>query len=157
MLVQEHPPQGTMAERSERQHSNVLRLQHGQTAKETWAHLWECPLWAPMWQSFVDFTNELLPRMNRAPPAMFSPEFVYLGVMRDGHVLPRSLSLLHSLIWKFQIQDMYQRSQNEYYAIKPSETNKRALRRLMTRIHAHEREAQIRRHKAEQKGGTDEQ
>ena len=107
-----------------------------------------------MWQSFVDFTNELLPRMNRAPPAMFSPEFVYLGVMRDGHVLPRSLSLLHSLIWKFQIQDMYQRSQNEYYVIKPSETNKRALRRLMTRIHAHEREAQIRRHKAEQKGGT---
>ena len=25
---------------------------------------------------------------------------------------------------------------------------------MMTRIHAHEREAQIRRHKAEQKGGT---
>ena len=123
-------------------------------AQDNWAHLWECPVWAPMWQSFVDFTNELLPRMNRAPPAMFSPEFVYLGVMRDGHVLPRSLSLLHSLMWKFQIQDMYQRSQNEYYIIKPSETNKRALRRLMTRIHAHEREAQIRRHKAEQKGGT---
>ena len=49
---------------------------------------------------------------------------------------------------------MYQRSENEYYIIKPSETNTRALRRLMTRIHAHEREAQIRRHKAEQKGGT---
>ena len=49
---------------------------------------------------------------------------------------------------------MYQRSQNEYYVIKPTETNTRALRRLMTRIHAHERAAQIRRHKAEQKGGT---
>ena len=82
-----------------------------------------------MWQNFVDFTNELLPHMNRAPPALFCPEFIYLGIMSDGHALPRSLSLLHSLIWKFQIQDMYQRSQNEYYVIKPTETNTRAFKK----------------------------
>ena len=66
-----------------------------------------------------------------------SAEFVFLGTMRDEHALPRSMSLLHSLMWKFQIQDMYQRSQCEYYVINPTKTNTRALRRLMTRIHAH--------------------
>ena len=92
--------------------------------------------------------------MNRVPPAQYCAEFVFLGAMRDGHTLPRSLSLLHSLMWKFQIQDMYQRSQCEYYVINPTKTNSRALRRLMTRIHAHVRAAQIKRNLVEQRGGT---
>ena len=92
--------------------------------------------------------------MNRDPPAQYCAEFVFLGAMRDGHTLPRSLSLLHSLLWKFQIQDMYQRSQCEYYVINPTKTNSRALRRLMTRIHAHVRAAQIKRNLVEQRGGT---
>ena len=124
------------------------------SACETWAHLWQCPVWEPMWRNFVEITNELLPHMNRDPPAQYCAEFVFLGAMRDEHTLPRSLSLLHSLMWKFQIQDMYKRSQCEYYVINPTKTNTKALRRLMTRIHAHVRAAQIKRNLVEQRGGT---
>ena len=44
--------------------------------------------------------------MNRAPPAKYCAKFVFLRTMRvDGHKLPMSLALLHSLMWKFQVQD----------------------------------------------------
>ena len=49
------------------------------------------------------------------------------------------------LTWKFIIHDLlYNRGQSEHYVMDASKTNKRALRRYITRIHATLRELQLR-------------
>ena len=46
------------------------------------------------------------------------PAFIYLGIIDEDttpHTLPISLALLHAIIWKFIIIELFKKSQNEYY------------------------------------------
>ena len=55
-------------------------------------------------------------------------------------------------MWKFVIQDLMERSQNEHYVIDAGKTSTRALRRYMTRINAQLKEAQKRILRAKPRG-----
>ena len=112
--------------------------------QDNWLHLWRCPVFEPIWTNLVDLVNELLPKIQGRNQAEFSPECVYLGVLTNKHALPRRLALLHMITWKFIIHDLYNGGQSEHYVMDASKTNKRALRRYITRIHATLRELQLR-------------
>ena len=59
------------------------------------------------WSNMVELVNTLLPHDRGNPPAQFGPEFVFLGVLENGHTLPRSLAPIHMLMWKFVIRDLF--------------------------------------------------
>mgnify|MGYP003337382774 CR=1 FL=1 len=92
----------------------------------------------------VELVNTLLPQDRGNPQARYCPKFVFLGVLENGHTLPRSLALLHMLMWKFAIQDLVSKGQEEHCIIDASKTSTRALRRFMTRINAQLKEVQKR-------------
>ena len=58
------------------------------------------------------------------------------------HALPGSLALLHAILWKFIIIELYKISQNAYYRINTDEVERSAMRRYITRIRANLRKAQ---------------
>ena len=58
------------------------------------------------------------------------------------YILPSSLALLHAIIWKYIIMELYKVSQNEYYKPSANEAFRKALRRYTTRIRANLRKAQ---------------
>ena len=121
-------------------------------ARDTWAHLWCCPTFEPLWSNMVELANTLLPHEGGKPQASYCAKFVFLGVLENGHTLPRSMALLHMLMWKFVIQDLMQKNQNEHYIIDASKTSTRALRRYMTRISAQLKSAQKRILRAKPRG-----
>ena len=92
----------------------------------------------------VELVNTLLPEEGGNPQASYCSRFVFLGVLENGHALPRSLALLHMLMWKFVIQELMSKSQVEHYVIDAGKTSTRALRRYMTRINAQLKEVQKR-------------
>ena len=100
----------------------------------------------------VELVNTLLPDDGGHPQASYCAKFVFLGVLENGHALPRSLALLHMLMWKFVIQDLMSKSQVEHYVIDAGKTSTRALRRFMTRINAQLKEAQKRMLRAKPRG-----
>ena len=113
---------------------------------EDWLHLWQCPVWEPIWQKLTRNVNEIIPEMQGMERVMMGPAFIYLGIMDEDttpHALPISLALLHAIIWKFIILELYKKSQNEHYIIKPEAVERSALRRYATRIRAKLRRAQI--------------
>ena len=59
------------------------------------------------------------------------------------HVLPASLALLHAIVWKYIIIELYKKSVNEFHIIKPEAVLRSALRRYATRIKAKLKKAQI--------------
>ena len=123
------------------------------SARDTWAHLWSCPTFEPLWSNMVELVNTLLPHDRGSPQARYCPKFVFLGVLENGHTLPRSLALLHMLMWKFVIQDLMSKSQVEHYVIDAGKTSTRAyLRRFMTRINAQLKEVQKRILRAKPRG-----
>ena len=74
------------------------------------------------------------------------PAFVYLGIIDEDstpHVLPASLALLHAIVWKYIIIELYKKSVNEFHIIKPEAVLRSALRRYATRINAKLKKAQI--------------
>ena len=74
------------------------------------------------------------------------PAFVYLGLIDEDttpHVLPASLALLHAILWKDIIIELYTKSVNEFHIIKPEAVLRSALRRYATRIRAKLKKAQI--------------
>ena len=75
-------------------------------------------------------------------------------MLENGHTLPRSLALLHMLMWESVIQDLFNVDQREHYVINAGKTSSRALNRYMTRVHAQLREVQIRILRAKPKGAT---
>ena len=122
-------------------------------ARDSWSHLWNCPTFEPLWLKMVELANTLLPHDRGNPPARCCPKFVFLGVLENGHTLPRSLALLHMLIWKFVIQDLVSKGQEEHYLIDAGKTSTRALRRYMTRINAQQlKEVQTRMLRAKPRG-----
>ena len=83
------------------------------------------------------------------------PDFVYLGILDEDttpHVLPSSLALLHAIIWKYIIMELFKVSENEYYKIDANLAFRKALRRYTTRIRAKLRKAQIARAKSIHRG-----
>ena len=104
-------------------------------ARDTWAHLWCCPTFEPLWTNMVELVNTLLPEEGGNPQASYCSKFVFLGVLENGHALPRSLALLHMLMWKFVIQELMSKSQVEHYVIDAGKTSTRALRRYLSLIH----------------------
>ena len=122
---------------------------------EDWIHLWKCPVWTPTWRVIIEDFNELLPPIQGIKRVRMSPEFIYLGLIDiefTPHVLPIGLSLLHSILWKFMIIELYKLSQIEHYRINANEVARRALRRYTTRIRAKLRRAQIEHTRSTQQG-----
>ena len=72
---------------------------------------------------------------GRGLASALNTAFIYLGIMDEDttpHALPISLALLHAIIWKFIILELYKKSQNEHYIIKPEAVERSALRRYAT-------------------------
>ena len=93
----------------------------------------------------IEDINRILPPIQGKPRARMGPEFVYLGVLDEDttpHALPISLSLFHSIVWKFIIQDLYKISQEEHYKPNVLDILRRSIRRYETRINAHLKLAQ---------------
>ena len=113
---------------------------------EDWIHLWQCPIWEPTWRHFIKDINTILPPIQGRERALFSPSFVYLGILDEDstpHALPMSLALMHSILWKYIIMELFNVSNNEYYIINTNNVGRRAIRRYTTRIRAKLRRAQI--------------
>ena len=113
--------------------------------QDNWIHLWQCPVWAGIWIPMIEDINRILPPIQGKPRARMGPEFVYLGVLDEDttpHALPISLSLFHSIVWKFIIQDLYKISQEEHYKPNVLDILRRSIRRYETRINAHLKLAQ---------------
>jgi hypothetical protein len=113
---------------------------------EDWIHQWQCPLWAPTWEAIIEGFNELLPPIQGRDRVQFSPSFIYLGLTDEDstpHALPGSLALLHAILWKFIIIELYKISQNEYYEVNTDAVERSTMRRYITRIRANLRKAQI--------------
>ena len=104
--------------------------------RENWLHLWDCMAWRASWNWFIELTNRVLPQQEGStPPADASGAFVYLGLTTQGHVLPKSLDLLHKLIWKFAIQEFTNATVNGA-PVREGEALTRATRRFTTRVHS---------------------
>ena len=113
---------------------------------EDWLHLWKCPIWETTWRMFIRDINVILPPIQGSDRAKFGPNFVYLGILDEDstpHALPKSLALMHSILWKYIIMELYNVSNNEYYRININNVARRAIRRYTTRIRAKLRRAQI--------------
>ena len=113
---------------------------------EDWIHLWQCPVWETVWKQFISVVNEILPPIQGRERAIYGPSFIYLGILDEDstpHALPKSLALLHSIIWKYIIMELYIVSNNEYYKINTDNVSRRAIRRYTTRIRAKLRRAQL--------------
>ena len=112
---------------------------------EDWIHLWRCPIWARHWEIIIEDINKMLPPIQGTERVKVGPDFIYLGIIDEDttpHVLPSSLALLHAIIWKYVIMELYKVSQNEYYKVSANEAFRKALRRYTTRIRANLRKAQ---------------
>jgi hypothetical protein len=95
---------------------------------------------------FIRDINVILPPIQGSDRAKFGPSFVYLGILDEDstpHALPKSLALMHSILWKYIIMELYNVSNNEYYRININNVARRAIRRYTTRIRAKLRRAQI--------------
>ena len=113
---------------------------------EDWIHLWRCPVWKRHWEIIIGDINEILPPVLGRERAKVGPDFIYLGILDEDttpHALPSSLALLHAIIWKYIIMELFKASQNEYYKVNANEAFRKALRRYTTRIRAKLRKAQI--------------
>ena len=122
---------------------------------EDWIHLWRCPVWKRHWEIIIGDINEILPPILGRDRARMGPDFVYLGILDEDttpHVLPSSLALLHAIIWKYIIMELFKVSENEYYKINANLAFRKALRRYTTRIRAKLRKAQINRAKSIHRG-----
>ena len=113
---------------------------------EDWIHLWRCPVWKRHWEIIIGDINEILPPVLGRERAKVGPDFIYLGILDEDttpHALPSSLALLHAIIWKYIIMEIFKASQNEYYKPSSNIAFRKALRRYTTRIRAKLRKAQI--------------
>ena len=124
---------------------------------EDWLHLWQCPVWETIWRQFINDVNEILPPIQGKERARFGPSFIYLGILDEDstpHALPKSLALMHTILWKYIIMELYKVSNNEHYKINTNNVARSAIRRYTTRIRARLRRAQIALAKKTHRGDT---